>query len=292
MLHKMAVVWMQYHNRVARAVMADDGHSENDHLNRTYFFGVFLKARLIVLKAWHQVITQDLLKNISHPGAYSLPEADLDTVILLDDVSVLNGIMRSFHALPLSEYRLNAGLTSSFRELRADTQGERTNWPIEWGYFFGQGATNKTGFSASYSFLFTNLSGRPILESDLSSANTAGPLQRLSSGTYGSLKVDICPDRLEGLFNQKAADLGVSGVPKGAFASIPMFLLLMLEAQFYGENGSLGPYGSLLLRKYLLSKIASIQTTSAPLVFPTGVTPHSTILDVIQFAETHEKERS
>lgn len=297
MLHKMAVIWIQFHNRIARLIMLEDGHTENDHLNQSYYFEVFVKARSVVLKAWHDVLVNDLLKAISYPEAYALPDTDLDQIFLLDDVSVLNGIFRSFHALPLASYRLNSGQVSNFRLLGAGKQGERSNWRINWGYFFGEGALNKTGFSASYSHLFTALAGTPIMNADLASAILANPLHSQSEALKAAhaalpagLKRDISATQLEQLFNNRAAGLGIAGVPKGAFINAPLFLHLMLEAQFYGENGGLGPFGSILLRRYLVSQISKIHYAKP--AYPKGISLLGNIQDIIQFVETEEKEAS
>lgn len=267
MLHKMAVLWMQYHNKTAREIMAAEGFDENSHAEKAYFFNVFIRARQQVLRAWHRVVMQDILPTVAHPAAMALTDAELDTVFLLGDIPVLNGIMRAFHALPLERYRLSAGGEFPFGQLREGKTGEARNWRLDWAQFFGPDATNKTGFSASYSALFTMLSGRSIMESDLKSAVVALPYDKLHadvlsahSSLPATLKRDISAVGLERLFNKKAAEIGVQGVPAGAFAQIPLFLLLMLEAQFYGENGGLGPFGSALLRRFLTHKVNSIST--------------------------------
>lgn len=132
------------------------------------------------------MVINDLLKSISHPAAYSLLQPELEKTYLLDEISVLNGVMRVFHALPLFEYRLNRGLKSKFNELRRETHGEKLNWRIDWHYFFGASATNLTGFSASYSHLFTPLTGTAIRKSDLASAEIAQPLHSLSKAVLNA----------------------------------------------------------------------------------------------------------
>lgn len=132
------------------------------------------------------MVINDLLKSISYPAAYSLPQPELEKTYLLDETSVLNGVMRVFHALPLFEYRLNRGLKSKFNELRRETQGEKSNWRIDWHYFFGASATNLTGFSASYSHLFTSLTGTAIRKIDLDSAEIAQPLHSLSKAVLNA----------------------------------------------------------------------------------------------------------
>ncbi len=290
MLHKLAVLWMQYHNKIARQIMADDGFDEDSHAERAYFFEVFTRARQVVLRAWHKVVMQDILPTIAHPAALALDDAALESVFLLGDIPVLNGIMRAFHALPLARYRLSAAQIFPFGQLRAGKTGELRNWRIDWAKFFGPNAANKTGFSASYSGLFTMLSGRSIMEADLKSAIIALPYDRLHADVLKAhanlptaLKRDISAVELERLFNEKATAIGVQGVPAGAFSQIPLFLLLMLEAQFYGENGGLGPFGSGLLRRFLTHKIASINAGGAA---QTSVPAHSSISEIIQYVET------
>ncbi len=288
MLHKMAVLWMQYHNKIAREIMAADGFNEVSHAEHAYFFEVFTRARQRVLRAWHGVVMQDILPTLAHPAAMALRETDLEKVFLLGDIPVLNGIMRAFHALPLKRYRLSSGGDFPFGQLREGEVGELRNWRIDWAQFFGPEARNKTGFSASYSALFTMLSGRSIMEADLKSAIIALPYDQVHAKVLSAhatlpsaLKRDISAGELERLFNKKAADIGVQGVPAGAFTQIPLFLLLMLEAQFYGENGGLGPFGSGLLRRFLTHKINSISTGSADRSAPV----HASILEIINYVE-------
>jgi len=288
MLHKMAVLWMQYHNKTAREIMAADGFSETSHAEHGYFFDVFTRARQRVLRSWHAVVVQDILPTVAHPAAMALSEAELETVFLLSDIPVLNGIMRAFHALPLKRYRLSSGGDFPFGQLREGEVGELRNWRIDWGQFFGPAARNKTGFSASYSALFTMLSGRSIMEADLKSAIIALPYDKLHADVLNAhatlpttLKRDISAGELERLFNIQATECGVQGVPAGAFAQIPLFLMLMLEAQFYGETGGLGPFGSGLLRRFLAHKIKTISTGGDGNSMP----DHSSITEIISYVE-------
>ena len=292
MLHKLAVLWMQYHNKIARLIMQAEGFDETSHVQRAYFFGVFTRARIIVLKAWHAVVLQDILPAMLHPAAMSLSSADLERVFLLEDIPVLNGVMRAFHALPLARYRLNSGQESPFSQLRAGEVGELRNWRLDWRQFFGPNATNKTGFSASYSRLFTVLSGRSIMAADLKSAIMALPFDHVHADVINAhahlpnaLNRDISAGELERLFNEKAAETGAQGLPAGSFTQIPLFLLLMLEAQFYGQNGGLGPFGSGLLRRFLTHKISSI-TTGGDATNAVGLPTHTSIQDIINFTES------
>jgi len=289
MLHKMAVLWMQYHNKIAREIMASEGFDENSRAERAYFFDVFTRARQQVLRAWHNVVMQDILPTFAHPDAMALSGSELESVYLLGDIPVLNGIMRAFHALPLKRYRLNAGGEFPFGQLREGETGELRNWRIDWSQFFGPEARNKTGFSASYSALFTMLSGRSIMETDLKSAVIALPYDQVHAKVLAAhttlpatLKRDISAAELERLFNKKAADIGVQGVRLGAFRQIPLFLTLMLEAQFYGENGGLGPFGSALLRRFLTHKISRINTGMASSPEPAP----SSIFEIINHVES------
>ncbi|HIP24654.1 MAG TPA: hypothetical protein EYG79_13835 [Rhodobacteraceae bacterium] len=288
MLHKMAVLWMQYHNKTARKIMAADGFNETSHAEHAYFFDVFTRARQQVLRSYYAVVMHDILPTVAHPAAMALSEAELETVFLLGDIPVLNGIMRAFHALPLKRYRLSSGGDFPFGQLREGEVGELRNWRIDWGQFFGPEARNKTGFSASYSALFTMLSGRSIMEADLKSAILALPYDKLHADVLkahttlpDTLKRDISAAELERLFNIKATECGVQGVPKGAFSQIPLFLMLMLEAQFYGEKGGLGPFGSGLLRRFLTHKISSISTGTSD----TSAPAHTSISEIITFVK-------
>lgn len=294
MLHKMAVLWMQYHNEIAREIMASEGFSEHSHAQKAYFFDVFTRARQRVLQAWHRVIMQDALPQLAHPAALALSDADLANVYLLEDIPVLNGIMRAFHALPLKRYRLSAAGNFPFGQLREGKTGEKQNWRLDWAFFFGPEARNKTGFSASYSALFTMLSGRSIMEADLKSAVAALPYDKVHAEVLAAhaqlppaLKRDISAATLEHLFNARTSQIGVKGVESGAFAQIPLFLTLMLEAQFYGENGSLGPFGSGMLRRFLAHKVGSINT-GQPVDDPLA---HKTITEIIAYVNQAKRTK-
>jgi len=287
-LHKLAVIWMQYHNKTARQIMANEGFDDSSHAERAYFFDVFTRARQTVLGTWHKVVMEDVLPAVAHPTAMALSPSELESVFLLEDIPMLNGVMRAFHALPLKRYRLNSGGDFPFGQLRGGKAGELRNWRIDWSLFFGPAASNKTGFSASYSALFTMLSGRSIMEADLKSAIVSLPYDHLHADVLkahfllpAALKRDISAAELERLFNEHATKIGVKTLPPGAFAQIPLFLMLMLEAQFYGDNGSLGPFGSALLRRFLAHKISNINTGSAPLSAPT----HSSVSEIINYVE-------
>ncbi len=288
MLHKLAVVWMQYHNQTARDIMAAEGFDENSHADKAYFFDVFTRARQQVLQSYHAVVMQDILPTVAHPTAMGLSNAELDSVFLLGDIPVLNGIMRSFHALPLKRYRLSASGDFPFGQLRAGKIGEMRNWRVDWGQFFGPRARNKTGFSASYSALFTMVSGRSIMDADLNSAIIALPYDALHADVLNAhaqlpnpLQRDISAVTLERLFNERAVQCGVQGVPAGAFRQIPLFLLLMLEAQFYGKNGGLGPFGSALLRRFLVHKIENINLGAAQDATPN----HTSFTAIINYVD-------
>lgn len=290
MLHKLAVIWMQYHNKIAREIMAAEGFDEHSHAARAYFISVFTRARKIVLRAWHRVLMQDVLPTLAHPAAMALSKAELGTVFLLEDIPALNGIMRAFHALPLAQYRLNSGQTSPFGQLRAGAVGELRNWRIDWALFFGPEAQNFTGFSASYSRLFTIKSGRSIMHADLNSAIIALPYAALHAEVMAAyaalpatLKRAISAEALAESFNARAADAGMPSLPAGAFKQIPLFLLLMLEAQFYGKNSGLGPFGSALLRRYLSHKIASIHIAPDPDSSAFSAPVHTTIMEIINY---------
>lgn len=253
MLLQLTTAWMQYHNCVARGLIQQE-HGTDSNLPKAYFREIFADARAIVLQTWHQIILADLLPRICHPDVLALPKDALDQTLLLDEVSVLNGVMRAFHALPLRQYSLESGSLRPFDQL-----GEtaiKTRWRIDWDHFFSPTARNKTAISASYSSQFKGANGAGIAFADLASAIKAGPLHGFSPEILTAqtklpqaLQNDLSATALTQLFN--AEIIGAHAVSEAELAQSPLFLLLMLEAQFHGSNGGFGPFGSALLRRYL-----------------------------------------
>jgi len=291
MLHQLAVVWMQFHNLVARTFIAQDYPNERN-LSREYYFGIFAKARAIVLHTWHTIIFEDLLPVFCHPKALALSECVLESTHLLSDVDALHGIMRAFHALPLAEYELEEEQRHSLMDIQ--NPANETKWIINWSFFFGSNAINKTALSASYSPHLIGISGNAIALADLSSARKMGALSGFSDPIKiarkrlpPALRNDLSARHLASLLN-KAAGAGPKGiVTEAEISRIPLFLLLMIEAQFYGENGGFGPFGSVLLRRYLLHTKNKINYIAPRRSLPGDWPQPKTMLDVINIVQTY-----
>lgn len=255
MLHELAVAWMQFHNLVARTLIAQQYSSESN-LSREYYFGIYADTRAIVLQTWHTIILEDLLPVFCHPKARALKESVLQDTYLLSDVDALHGIMRAFHALPLTMYKLEEEQKHSLMDIQNPRNEDK--WRINWDFFFGSEAVNKTALSASYSPQLIGKTGNAIALADLSSGSNMGAIGGFSEPIISAQKLlpedlrnDLSARHLASLIN-KAASPGVKEIVTEADISrIPLFLLLMIEAQFYGENGGFGPFGSVLLRRYL-----------------------------------------
>lgn len=291
MLHHLAVVWMQYHNLVARTLIAQD-YTDESNLDRQYYLRIYTETRAIVLSTWHTIVFGDLLPVFCHPKVLALSDSDIERTYLLSDVDTLHGIMRAFHALPLAKYRLEEGQMHSLMDIL--NPANEAKWGINWHFFFGPDAANKTALSASYSPQFVGKSGKAIVLADLISAGSMGALHGFSQEIKNAqnnlpkaLQNDLSAVHLADLINKAAGNGSEGVVTEAEISKIPLFLLLMIEAQFYGENGGFGPFGSALLRRYLQHTKSQINYIKPSRSIAEHWPEPKTILDIINTVQNH-----
>lgn len=285
MLHELAAAWMQFHNQCVDLCLERNA-SEAEAYDR---------CRMHSVRVWHSIIRHDLLPRFIHP---EISDARLEDCWSLDEATMLHGLMRAFHSLPLSSYVLLGSGRQNLKELTSRGYGNsfaEGNWRVDWNSMFGDGG-QKTGVSASMAQALSILAstahgGKAVLaQMDAKSAIQTRALtlghpriQQVIATLPASWPRKITPDCLAPEFARRyphAPILPTSDELRNA----PIFLPLMIEAQLHGHQGGLGPLGSALLQG---SVAAAIDRVVLPEVKPIPDLPHPTsMLELI-----HETRR-
>lgn len=259
MLHELTVAWMQYHNLCALRLQ---------QVSARPAMQAYAEARAHVVRVWHAILRDDLLPRFVHPVIAAMHEDELFAPWMLDEPSLLVGLFRAFHALPLAAYQFSGSGPHNLDELmKSDylpSRAERA-WEVGWDQFFGAvpGGPH-TGISASVAAQL-NTGARLVALMDLASAKEAGPLkasQTTVMAMIGALPSgwpqEIAPAQLAD--SLKAAHPQASLLPnETALATGPLYQFLMIEAQCHGNKGGFGPLGSALLRTSVEGSIARVK---------------------------------
>lgn len=260
MLHELAVAWMQFHNLCARKLMADGLDP----------FAAYGHVRAHAVRVWHGIIRQDILPRFLHPDIAALPEETLPEDWQLGETTLLHGLFRAFHAMPLAAYHLGRhGLHNLPDLLKVDFEPSvaETDWQIDWPLFFGEQPDGPmTGLSASVApELRAPVSAAAVIALDTRSTRDAMPLRLGSDEMRKALSLlpapwpdTLSPQRLAGDFCAR-----YPAAPVQATARMiewgPLFQAIMIDAQLHGEKGGLGPLGSALLRGSIIGSIRRIE---------------------------------
>lgn len=294
-LHRLVVIWMQLHNKIARHLMALSNISETDPLiSKEHFNAIHIYTRGLVIQLWHRVLLDDLLPNIADNFAVGLSLDELKGFNPMDDISLLNGIMRSFHSMPLDAYTFIKGHAKKrIVDLRPHSAADNKSWTIDWKNFLDPNAPNLTGICASYSRFFTNQNGVPIHTRDATRSNETGPMYIKGVeflAEFAKLPAthqeNMSPANILTKFNAKALSLGLAPITVDDLAEVPLFMWFMLEAEFFGTDGKFGPLGSTLLRRYLVEQIGLVTFEGDALsTFPVfnNLTSMSDIIQYLEF---------
>jgi hypothetical protein len=271
MLHELAVVWMQFHNHCARILMEQSIPPDE----------AFARTRAHCVRVWHRIIRDDILPRFIHQD---MVNADLHPEWALSETTLLSGLFRAFHALPLDSYRRNSKDSHNLGDLMKkgyDTsQAEESRWFIDWLFFLG-GAEDSphAGISVSVSSAL-QVQSVSLAQMDLNTAKVAYP-NRMGSRDF-SAKWACLPVKWRARIT--AARLSADFADRFHYAPIrptednlkwgPIYYPLMVEAQLYGHQGGLGPLGSALLRTSVLTTLARVRLPpatklTATLPFPT-----------------------
>lgn len=279
MLHELVVAWMQFHNRNARALMADGLGA----------YDAYVLARCHAVRCWHRIVTGDVLPRFLHPQIAALPAPPADCE--LDETTLLHGLCRAFHALPLAAYQLGRSgmhnLGSLLKRGYAISEAE-TDWRIDWPLFFGaRPGGPHSGMSASVApELRAPVTAAAIIAMDTTSASQAGGLRLGNTRMQAALAAlpDDWPARLTPA--RLAADFAAAHPEAPALPDAdtlewgPLYQALMVEAQLHGHQGGFGPFGSALLAASVAGSIRRV------VIKPEGprsaALPHpATMLDLI-----------
>lgn len=257
MLHELTVAWMQFHNLCARRLLA---------AQRPYQAYVIVRNHAV--RVWHQIVIGDILPRFLHPEIAALPASAPEWQ--LDETTLLHGLFRAFHAMPLAAYNLGRSGTHNLRGLLKSgyehSEAER-DWSIDWALFFGEKPGGPvTGLSASVApELRAPVTAAAVIAMDDRSAAEALPLRPGNPRIAAALALlsppwpqRLAPAQMAQDFNARFPEAPVT-LTAEAVEWGPLFQMLMIEAQLYGQSGGLGPFGSALLRGSILGSIDRVQ---------------------------------
>jgi hypothetical protein len=254
---------MQYHNLCALRVQQAESCTPMQ---------AYARARTHVVRVWHLIIRNDLLPRFLHPVIADMEEGQLSAVWMLDEPTLLFGLFRAFHALPLAAYQFADGALRNLGDLmKSDYQRSRAEkeWEVDWDLFFGAvPGGSHSGISASVAEQL-RMGTKLVALLDLASAKEVVPMK----GHHPKVREMIdalpgdWPDRItgEGWNGGLAQDFAAAHPhapvrPEAQeIASGPLYQFLMIEAQCHGERGGFGPLGSALLRASVAGSMARVR---------------------------------
>lgn len=289
MLHELAVAWMQFHNSAARRLLKA-GETP---------LSAYVQARAHVLRCWHAILLGDLLPRFLHPLVAPMAGGPLPGAWELDETTLLHGLCRAFHALPLAAYHLGASgmhnLGTLLRRGYATTEAE-ADWRIDWPLFFGaRPGGPMSGVSASVApELRAPVSAAAIIALDTRSADEADPLRAGNArirAAIAALPGDwpqrLTPRRLARDFNAAHASAPIA-IGADVLEWGPLYQFLMVEAQLHGQRGGFGPLGSaLLLASVAGSTGRVVMAAETPLT--AGLERPASMLDLIAFVRDKDR---
>ncbi|WJS83863.1 hypothetical protein [Paracoccus sp. TOH] len=248
MLHELCVTWMQFHNRNARALM-QRGHAP---------YRAYVLARAHAVRCWHAILLGDLLPRFLHPAIAGLEKERMARAWALDETTLLHGLCRAFHALPLAAYHLGRSgmhnLGTLLKRGYAVSEAE-TDWRIDWPLFFGaERGGPLSGISASVApELRAPVTAAAVIALDNRSAAEARPLRpgnddivKAIAALPGDWPARLAPVRLASDFAAAHPEAPIR-LDHQMLEWGPLYQFLMVEAQLHGQSGGFGPLGSALL---------------------------------------------
>ncbi|PHQ70055.1 MAG: hypothetical protein COB97_05885 [Paracoccus sp.] len=256
MLHELAVAWMQFHNLCARTLMANGASP----------FMAYAMVRAHVVRVWHGIVRDDVLPRFLHPDIAAIPADDLPPEWQLDETTLLHGLFRAFHSLPLAAYDLGRhGVHNLADLLKAgyEISEAESDWVIDWPLFFGERPGGpRTGLSASVApELRAPVSAAAVIALDNTTAIDARPLragnnkiEAAIAGLPDPWPARLTPQAIAQDFQARHPTSPVR-VTSDMIEWGPLFQAVMIEAQLHGQKGGLGPLGSALLRGSIAGSI-------------------------------------
>jgi len=261
----MANEFMRFHNRIVAALVPLPGQSKDARKARARRFNT---ARALVTATWHRIIEHEILGNTTMPQ----PVVDVPMSPMARSVDVVHGVMRAFHALPLSDYVIKgekketlAGLLSLdgirppvvCADGKIDFSTSLDTWTGQWFINWEVLATNQTAFTPSFAQGF----GIPsILRRDADAAL----LQKVSP----IHKYPQLVDATKAFRSSLSKFLGCDGKHELGFdpKRMPLVIGFLAEAFVSGrKGGTLGPLGSKLLQQEILGNEGTLTNARARL---------------------------
>lgn len=264
MLHELAVAWMQFHNLCARRLMAEGARP----------LTAYVIVRAHAVHVWHAIVRGDILPRFLHPDVAAMAGADLAPEWQLEETTLLHGLFRAFHALPLAAYHLGRdGMHNLADLLKAGfgvSEAEAT-WAIDWPLFFGKKPRGPmTGLSASVApELRAPVSAAAVIAMDHDTGISTrtlragdGAIRAAVARLPGDWPARLAPAALAAEFQARHPD-SPARLDAAALERGPLFQAIMVEAQLYGEAGGFGPLGSALLRASVAGSMDRIVSKAA-----------------------------
>lgn len=287
-LHRLAVIWMKFHNKIALEINPNvEADSIDDpEIKRR----VYAAARSHVLTIWHRLIRTEFLPRFVDPEVMAMSHEKLAAFKPLDETSLLHGLFRAFHSLPRRKYKFPEPrkLVDFLLPSLDDSEKAVSSWRLEWDLFFTDNPMGtKTGICASFSPALSSKDGVKISKLDLHTAQETKPL-RLGDDKIECVlnnmpsvwRDQLKPEALAQKFTEEYGDVIGLRLTVDDITRSPLFLILMIEAQLYGDNGRFGPLGSLLLRRSIedaMSKTQYVQTDTTAFTYSNPNSMHELI---------------
>lgn len=248
----------------------------------------FALARRHAVALWHGIIARDLLPRLVHPAIMAAWRGTPAPAFVLDETSLLHGLFRAFHAMPLRGYDVSGlhPLAALMKRGYGRSHAEDAAWRVDWPRFFGRVPGGPvTGLSASIE-PGLGIAVTTLATLDLQSARRHWP-DRLDSPAIARARRALTrdqadavrPERLARDFAARWPDAPVATVPQ-AIADAPPSLALMIEAQLHGQHGGFGPLGSALLLHSVHAAMARVVPRQAVRAVP-GLPAPTTMIDLI-----------
>lgn len=265
-LHEIAAGWMQFHNLVAAQIQENfPGASK---------LKIYALARTHCVRVWHHIISTDIMPKFVRAGVMALKHP----AFAQDEVTLLHGVFRAFHSLPIKEYSIRPHGTRSLSSLMkteyapspAEPKGD-TSWDINWPHLLAPYGTGNQPDKRSFTRLCFSvepslMSQGPthVVTLDTQTATNTGALTLTNDPIQDAIKaLPTLKPALSFDLAQIVSELNAiekdTQFEEAKFADAPLFEVLLAEAQIKGINGSFGPLGSVLFKASIEEAMGRVQ---------------------------------
>ena len=259
-ISQLTVLWAKFHNHVADEIQSGfhpffEEEERDPQLSAAQRFRM---VRYVTQRSWLNVIENDIMAKIldDDPAPYR-GSLDGDQV----NVELSHAVMRAFHALPLSNYKLQkTGLPVSLKVatgtgLAIPHRLKYPEWAIDRSQFFDCGQTlaqNRTKFTlGGNSSLTSKLGGETVpvgaldyLREEEMGVATVAKLEKLYGNYFlPQLTSGLRKGTVDILLQRHGVDPAVADTVAQA---PPVSLFLQIESHLKNDGHRLGPVGSAL----------------------------------------------